>query len=177
MELILCGATDRLDELVKYITLSTPGTSTIRVEEVVYSLGRSSISIARNRVLQSAEPGAAQAQLVLRVLYPPSRTHLGRALTRGCIRAEVLEEGDLTEILQEIGCKRVGRREYIRREYLYRGGKVVVVGKKEKEIVFVVVENTLGGEALMEEIKSKLSIWVDLVPPPQEVWDIIIGGV
>lgn len=176
MEWILCGVTERAEEMVRYITMCESAISILHVEEILYQIGRVTVCFCTEREVYESAEKKQETKRVLKVVQPPGKTQIGKAIGRICTRAEVIDGENIDDLLEIIGCKRIGRREYTKRVYGYRGAKIVIISKEEKEIVFMCIENSTGVEAQIEDIKNRLSMWIDLVTPPQEVWSIIVGS-
>lgn len=173
MEYILCGKIghiENIEGMVKYIGLTEEKHTEEYIEETIYSMNRYRIVISKGTV--EKETKDKDERRTISIIYPADRSKNRKSLNRKRIVSEV-EGSNIEEILEGIGCKGKRKREYRKITYKYKEGEVIIVEKGSDKIVIGKSEGT-DGESILEEIKNKLRIWVDLEIPPESVYEYMI---
>ncbi|KAI5184951.1 hypothetical protein NEHOM01_0502 [Nematocida homosporus] len=176
MECLLCGVTSRLEEMIRYISLCGHGFRVERVEEVVYTLLGYTLIWSQEKVVYTSEIsgcGEEGESSYLKVIFPADKSKSRKSLTRRVIRNKVWQAEGLIGILEGIGCQDRRERSYTRKVYGFKGAEVIIVQKENEQIVVVRAQQSQDGEAVLEEVKAKLSIWIDLIIPPEGIWPLL----
>lgn len=171
MECLVCGVPRNTEEMVKYVMMKEERNKMERISETVYTFLQYTIILSEEQVVYSSE--AEEGGAFVRVVYPPDRSKSRKVLSRKVSRSRIDSVAEAEKILEAMGCANRRTREYSQRVYRCRESAVVIVQKDGRELVVVKTEERENGEALLEEVKGKLGIWVDLCVPPHELWFLL----
>jgi len=171
MECLVCGVPLNTEEMLKYIRMGGDRGAAVKIKETAYQFMQCSVIISEEEVLYGIDSG--KSRTAVKVLFPPDRSRSRKVLARRTVRSTVCSAEEIEKVLLGIGAQNRQTREYTRKTYEYKETQVDIVGRDGKELVVVRTEDKESGEAIIEEVKNKLRIWVDLQMPPQEVWDLV----
>ncbi|KAI5192218.1 hypothetical protein NEMIN01_1887 [Nematocida minor] len=169
MEYILCGIPADTAGMVRYIGMTEDECSVESVCEVSYSLGRYTLLVSN---CTNENSGDKQSRNILSIMYPPDKSKNRRSLGRKKSVSEFIGEG-VCSVLEEIGCKNKRVREYKKSTYKYKGVDIIVIKKDEKDLV-IARSDRIDGEAALEDVRNKLSLWVNLIVPPESVHECML---
>lgn len=156
-----------MEEIVRFIRKTEEEVEVEEIEERIYKIRRYLVII---RKIKKEEKEGVE----LSIIYPADKNKNRKTLSRRKTRAETETEiEEIERVIEEMEGKKKGTRKYKKTTYKYRGGEVLIIEKENKRIVIGRAEGT-EGEAILEEIKNKLKIWIDLEVPSEEICEYII---
>lgn len=170
MECILSGISESTEEMIRYIIMCEHSSQIKQIRESVYQVDQTILLLSSEKTLYGSQE---EEKKYLKVILPSDRSKSRRSLTRGTVKTQILQDNGIQDILEDLGGSLLSTREYTKRIYSYKGAQVIIAHKAAKEIVFLKCTKDQETEGLLEEIKKKLSIWIDLVVPPEGVWELL----
>ncbi|KAI5170773.1 hypothetical protein NEFER03_0232 [Nematocida sp. LUAm3] len=170
MECILSGISKSTEEMVRYITMCEHSSQIKHVQETLYKVEQTILLLSTEKTLYGAHKGQKS---YLKVILPSDRSKSRKSLTRGTLKTEILQDNGVQYILEDLGGTLLRTREYVQKIYAYKGAQIIIAQKEDKEIVLLKCTKDQETEGRLEEIKKKLSIWIDLVVPPEDIWDLL----
>lgn len=159
VESSLYGCGGDVQQIIKFITIREEGYRRVEVEEQHYRREGLVLVVQQQRNLLTNTTAVRCKQYTT-----PDRSKNRRVISR------------LVSYPAECAAEERGvfvhKKRYSCDVYSYRGAEVSIVNN----FIFVtcITEGPAEGEKLLGEVREKLRPWVDLVMPPQELWDLLL---
>ncbi|EHY64538.1 hypothetical protein NERG_02348 [Nematocida ausubeli] len=170
MEYLLCGIPTDVENLVKYVQLTEDECRVEEVSEVSYSISRYQILISKHKAI-GAEKDQKERHTIS-IIYPADKSKSRKALSRKKTTTD-FTSNEIHLLMEELGCKNKGARAYTRSTYKYKEAEIVIV-KKGEDVLVVVRTESPDSETILEDIKNRLRLWVNLIVPPEDTHDCLL---
>ncbi|EIJ88432.1 hypothetical protein NEPAR06_1856 [Nematocida parisii] len=163
MEYLLCGIPMDCDYLIKYIKLSEDACVHERVSEVIYYLSRYTVIISNTE----HNDNSRISNSIFSIIYPADKNKSRKCLYRRRFSSNYICD-NIEYIMSELGCTNKVVRIYDRVCYKYNNASIIIIKNKNKKII-IAKSDRPDGEVILEEIKDKLKLWVNLITPPEDI--------
>jgi hypothetical protein len=184
-ECSLYGTDGRTEAIVRLISMREYKYKRTSVAEKVYRregtrvvLVKETLAIEVDSDGSCDESAGNRTDVYLRVYSSPDMSKQRKTIVRTAGLSTVRDKDAaplLEKYMEILGFKPELDRAYSKSVYRYRGCEVQLIKKGAGTLVVAkkYTESVAEGEEALEDVKERLSPWIDLIMPPREVWDML----